>query len=176
MVSCMKLSIEDLMFLKSELDKTAIINEDGLKYIKSAHPQLYFTTHLKKDEDITLFPSNSWVYTLENKNLNKFICHKFEEPIDNLYIMHRLIYGENGYAKKHKDRFTTHKTVSILLSSDFIGGEMYINDKDVSLTNEGDYIVFNGGNEFHEVKKIISGERDVLIIWFSKKKAKFSII
>jgi hypothetical protein len=36
--------------------------------------------------------------------------------------------------------------------------------------------VFNGGYEFHEVKKITSGERDVLIIWFSKKKAKFSII
>ena len=52
----------------------------------------------------------------------------------------------------------------------------HINDEDVSLTNEGDYVVFNGGNESHEVKKIISGERDVLIIWFSKKKAKFSII
>jgi len=172
----MKLSIEDLIFLKSELSVTRIMNEEDLAYIKASHPQLYFATHLKKDEGVSLFPNNSWVYTLENKNLNEFICNKFEEPIDNLYIIHRLIYGENGYAKKHKDRFTTHKTISILLSSDFTGGEMYINDKDVSLTNEGDYVVFNGGNESHEVKKIISGERDVLIIWFSKKKAKFSII
>jgi hypothetical protein len=172
----MKLSIDDLVFLKSELNVTRIMNEEDLAYIKASHPQLYFATHLKKDEGVSLFPNNSWVYTLENKNLNEFICNKFEEPIDNLYIMHRLIYGENGYAKKHKDRFTTHKTVSILLSSDFTGGEMYINDKDVSLTNEGDYIVFSGGNESHEVKKIINGERDVLIIWFSKKKAEFSII
>ena len=172
----MKLSIEDLLFLKSELSTTRIMNEEDLAYIKASHPQLYFPTHLKKDEGVSLFPNNSWVYTLENKNLNEFNCNKFEEPIDNLYIMHRLIYGENGYAKKHKDRFTTHKTVSILLSSDFTGGEMYINDKDVLLTNEGDYVVFNGGKESHEVKKIISGERDVLIIWFSKKKAKFSII
>jgi len=172
----MKLSIEDLIFLKSELSVTRIMNEEDLTYIKASHPQLYFATHLKKDEGVSLFPNNSWVYTLENKNLNEFICNKFEEPIDNLYIIHRLIYGENGYAKKHKDRFTTHKTISILLSSDFTGGEMYINDEDVSLTNEGDYVVFNGGNESHEVKKIISGERDVLIIWFSKKKAKFSII
>ena len=172
----MKLSIDDLTYLKSELAATRIMNEADLAYIKSSHPQLYFATHLKKDESVALFPNNSWVYTLENKNLNEFICNKFEEPIDNLYIMHRLIYGENGYAKKHKDRFTTHKTVSILLSSDFTGGEMYINNEDVSLTNEGDYVVFNGGNESHEVKKIISGERDVLIIWFSKKKAKFSII
>ena len=172
----MKLSIEDLLFLKSELSATRIMNEEDLTYIKAAHPQLYFTTHLKKDEDVTLFPNNSWVYTLENKNLNEFICNKFEEPIDNLYIMHRLIYGENGYAKKHKDKFTTHKTVSILLSSDFTGGEMYINDENISLKNEGDYVVFNGGNESHEIKKIINGERDVFIIWFSKKKAKFNII
>jgi len=172
----MKLSIDDLVFLKSELNNTRIMNEEDLVYIKASHPQLYFATQLKKDEGVSLFPNNSWVYTLENKKLNEFICNKFEEPIDNLYIIHRLIYGENGYAKKHKDRFTTHKTVSILLSSDFTGGEMYINDKDVSLTNEGDYVVFSGGKESHEVKKIITGERDVLIIWFSKKKAKFSII
>jgi hypothetical protein len=172
----MKLSIEDLIFLKSELSVTRIMNEEDLAYIKASHPQLYFATHLKKDEGVSLFPNKSWVYTLENKELNEFICNKFEEPIDNLYIIHRLIYGENGYAKKHKDRFTTHKTVSILLSSDFTGGEMYINDENILLKNEGDYVVFNGGNESHEVKRIITGERDVLIVWFSKKKAKFSII
>jgi hypothetical protein len=172
----MRLLVEDLIFLKSELSKTRIMNEEDLAYIKSSHPQLYFATHLKKDEGVSLFPNKSWVYTLENKELNEFICNKFEEPIDNLYIIHRLIYGENGYAKKHKDRFTTHKTVSILLSSDFTGGEMYINDENILLKNEGDYVVFNGGNESHEVKRIITGERDVLIVWFSKKKAKFSII
>jgi hypothetical protein len=172
----MRLLVEDLIFLKSELSKTRIMNEEDLAYIKSSHPQLYFATHLKKDEGVSLFPNKSWVYTLENKELNEFICNKFEEPIDNLYIIHRLIYGEDGYAKKHKDRFTTHKTVSILLSSDFTGGEMYINDENILLKNEGDYVVFNGGNESHEVKRIITGERDVLIVWFSKKKAKFSII
>ncbi len=172
----MKLAIEDLIFLKSELEKTRTMDEEDLKYIKSAHPQLYYTNNLKKDDGVSLFPEKSWIYTLENETLNKFICNKFEEPIDNLYIIHRLAYGENGYAKKHKDRFTTHKTVSILLSSDFTGGEMYINDENVSLKSEGDYIVFNGGDEFHEVKKIITGVRDVLIVWFSKKKAKFSII
>jgi hypothetical protein len=172
----MRLLVEDLIFLKSELSKTRIMNEEDLAYIKASHPQLYFATHLKKDEGVSLFPNKSWVYTLENKELNEFICNKFEEPIDNLYIIHRLIYGEDGYAKKHKDRFTTHKTVSILLSSDFTGGEMYINDENILLKNEGDYVVFNGGNESHEVKRIITGERDVLIVWFSKKKAKFSII
>ena len=172
----MKLSNEELLFLKSELNTTRIMNEEDLVYIKAAHAQLYNTGNSEKADTLSLFPTNNWVYTLENKNLNEFICNKFEEPINNLYIMHRLIYGENGYCKKHRDRFTTHKTVSILLSSDFTGGEMYINDKDVLLTNAGDCAVFNGGKDFHEVKPITNGIRDVLIIWFSKKQSKFTVI
>ena len=86
----MRLLVEDLIFLKSELSKTRIMNEEDLAYIKVSHPQLYFATHLKKDEGVSLFPNKSWVYTLENKELNEFICNKFEEPIDNLYIIHRL--------------------------------------------------------------------------------------
>ena len=69
----MKLSIDDLVFLKSELNNTRIMNEEDLVYIKASHPQLYFATQLKKDEGVSLFPNNSWVYTLENKNLNEFI-------------------------------------------------------------------------------------------------------
>jgi len=172
----MKLSVDELAFLKSELDVTRIMTEEDLSFIKAAHSGLYHTTHLKKHNEVSLFPNKSWVYSLENKTLNQFICDKFEQPIDNLYIVHRLIYGENAYAKKHLDRFTTHKTISVLLSSDFTGGELYVNDKDVSLTNAGDCAVFNGGQDYHEVKQVTSGERDVLIIWFSKKKAKFNII
>ena len=44
----MKLSTEDLLFLKSELSTTRIMNEEDLAYIKASHPQLYFATHLKK--------------------------------------------------------------------------------------------------------------------------------
>jgi hypothetical protein len=46
----------------------------------------------------------------------------------------------------------------------------------VELNVSGDYISFNGGKDEHEVKEITSGERDVLIIWFSKKESKFSLI
>jgi hypothetical protein len=172
----MKLSNEELQFLKSELNKTRIMNEEDLAFIKAAHPRLYHTRNPEKADILALFPNDSWVYTLENKNLNEFICNKFQEPIDNLYVMHRLIYGKSGLCKKHKDRFTTHKTISIILSGDFEGGDMYINDEKIKMNSEGDCAVFNGGNDFHEVKEITKGERDVLIIWFSKKKAQFSVI
>lgn len=172
----MKFSPEELEYLKDELEKTHIMTGDELKYIKSAHPQLYYTTQNKKDEGVALITEKSFIYSLTNLKLNKFICEKFNEPIDNLYVIHRLIYIENGFARKHKDRFTTHKTVSLLLSDEFEGGDMYINDRKVSLNKKGEFILFNGGKDWHEVKPIIKGVRDVLIVWFSKKQSKFSLI
>ena len=80
------------------------------------------------------------------------------------------------FAKKHKDRFTTHKTISLILSDEFEGGDMYINDIKVNLNKNGEFVMFHGGNDFHEVREVTKGKRDVLIVWFSKKQSKFSII
>lgn len=172
----MKLSFDEFAFLKDELEKTRIMNEADLKYIKSAHEYMYLTVHNIFYHNRVLHTQNCWFYTLENDKLNKFLCDKFNEPIHNLYTIHRLIYGVGGKCQRHTDRFTTHKTVSVLLSDDFTGGDMYINDKRVNLNNKGEYIIFNGGKDFHNVDEIKSGYRDVLIIWFSNKKSKFNII
>lgn len=172
----MKLDNDEFEFLISELKKTEIMNEDDMKYIKSAHHQLYYATQNLRTEEVSLFTNKCLIFKLNNDTLNKFICDKFNEPIENLYTMHKLIYSVGDFAKVHKDRFTTHKTVSILLSDVFVGGDMYIDGKLVSLNQKGDYISFNGGKEFHEIKEIISGNREVLIIWFSKKQSKFSLI
>lgn len=168
----MKLSLDDFFYLKTELEVTPLMTEAELKFIKSTHPQLYHTSIGKKDNGISLITESCFIFSLKNETLNKFICEKFEEPLENLYMIHRLIYGIGGYAKRHKDRFTTHKTVSLLLSDKFKGGEMFINDVEVELYKTGDFICFNGGKDFHEVKKITSGYRDVLIVWFSKKQTK----
>jgi len=53
---------------------------------------------------------------------------------------------------------------------------MYINDEKINLNKNREYVIFNGGKDLHEVKPIITGVRDVLIVWFSKKQSKFSII
>lgn len=172
----MKLTSEEFFYLKTELEVTPIMTEEELHFIKSTHPQLYYTTINKRNDDVALVTENAFIFSLTNENLNKFICEKFKEPLGNLYMIHRLIYGVGGYAKRHKDKFTTHKTISIILSDKFEGGEMLINDSDVDLYKKGDYICFNGGNEWHEVKEVTSGYRDVLIIWFSKKQPKFSLI
>lgn len=170
------LSNEEINFIISELDNTPIMTEDDMKYIKSSHNNMYMTVHNIHYSYKVLHTEKCWFYTLKNEKLNKFICNKFDEPIDNLYTIHRLIYNIGGKCKRHKDRFTTHKTVSLILSDKFEGGDMYINDTKVPMNNLGDYVCFNGGNDFHEVKEITQGERDALIIWFSKKQSKFSLI
>ena len=170
----MTLSKDEFDFLKSEVDKTGVLEGDDLKYTKLAHPGLYLT--IAGDNGGVFYTEKSFVLSLENESLNKFICNKFDEKYENLYMIHRLIYGVGGYAKRHKDRFTTHKTISLILSDEFDGGDMYVNDKKVELNKKGDYVCFNGGNDWHSVEKVTKGFRDVLIIWFSKKQSKFTLI
>ena len=40
-------------FLKAELDRTPIMENDALKYVKLAHPQLYYTTQNIKDDSVS---------------------------------------------------------------------------------------------------------------------------
>lgn len=169
-------SIEEINFLITELENTPTMTEDDMRYIKSSHNNMYLTVHNIPYDNKVLYTKKCWFYTLKNEKLNAFICSKFNEPIDNLYTMHRLIYESGGKCKRHKDRFTTHKTVTLILSDEFSGGDMYINDKKVQCNQTGEYVVFDGGNDWHEVKEVTSGYRDVLIVWFSKKQPKFSII
>jgi hypothetical protein len=172
----MRLSNEDFVFLQNELIKTPIMGREELQSIKSSNPQIYYTTQNIKNDFVTLRTEKSYVYQLSNETLNKFICEKFDEPIEHLSIIHRLLYGTGGFAKKHKDRFTTYKTGIIIIKDTFTGGDMYINDMRVELNTSGDYVSFNGAKEEHEVKEITSGYRDILHIRFSKKQSKISLI
>ena len=172
----MKLSNEEINILLNELSSASLMNKDEIKYIEKAHPQLYYTMEGKRENGVSLLTEKSYMYSLNNYNLKKFLSDKFNEDIDDVYSIHKLIYGVGGEAKKHRDRFTTHKTVSIILSDNFKGGDMYINDEFVEMNSLGDYVVFDGAKDLHEIKEITDGQREVLIIWFSKKQAKFNLI
>jgi len=172
----MRLSNEEINFLLNELSNSTLMDEDEIKYIMKAHPQLYYTIEGKRGDGVALFTEKSYLYSLNNINLKKFLSVKFNEDIENVYSIHKLIYGVGGVAKKHRDRFTTHKTVSIILSDNFSGGEMFINDELVEMNSIGDYVIFDGSKDLHEVKEITDGIREVLIIWFSKKPAKFNLL
>jgi hypothetical protein len=172
----MKLTDEEFNFLKLELENTPIMTDDDMSYIKTVHPLLYDASMNFETKYTTIFTESCVIYNLQNEKLNQFICNKFDEPIENLYEMHRLTYGTGGYSKRHRDKSTTHKTISIILSDDFTGGDMYLNDEFVSLNKCGEYVKFNGGKNFHEIKEVTSGIREVLIVWFSKNKSKSTLI
>lgn len=172
----MKLTENEMLFLISELDKTPEADELELKYITASYPQLRYTYQSKKDKKLLLASEKLFFYSLKNKILNKFLSDKFEENVENLFSIHRLLYGVDDMAKRHKDGNDIYKTISIILSNSFTGGDMYVDDKKVEMNELGNYIIFNGGSCFHEVKKIESGFRDTLVVWFSTTKPKFKLI
>jgi hypothetical protein len=74
-------------------------------------------------------------------------------------------YKDNRWLRRHIDG-GNNKTLIILLSDGFIGGDTYINDKPVKL-EKGDGVLFNGHSQFHEVKPVTEGTRYALNFWFS---------
>ena len=56
----MKLSFDEFAFLKDELEKTRIMNEADLKYIKSAHEYMYLTVHNIFYHNRVLHTQNCW--------------------------------------------------------------------------------------------------------------------
>ena len=73
-------------------------------------------------------------------------------------------YKDNRWLRRHVDG-GNNKTLIILLSDGFIGGDTYINDKLVKL-EKGDGVLFNGCSQFHEVKPVTEGTRYALNFWF----------
>jgi hypothetical protein len=111
-------------------------------------------------------PKEKWNYNilnLINEELNK---------VDSEFKNHKLIwlqmteYENNRSLRRHVDG-AENKTFSIILSDGFIGGNTFINDKDVDL-KKGDGVLFDGAFQFHEVKPVTQGVRYALNFWFHK--------
>lgn len=73
-------------------------------------------------------------------------------------------YKDGRWLRRHGDG-AGNKTSIILLSDGFVGGDTYIDDKVVNL-KKGDAVLFNGGNQFHEIKPVTEGTRYALNFWF----------
>jgi hypothetical protein len=73
-------------------------------------------------------------------------------------------YKDGRWLRIHVDG-AGNKTSIILLSNEFTGGDTYINDRVVNL-EKGDGVVFNGCNQYHEIKPVTEGTRYALNFWF----------
>ena len=94
----------------------------------------------------------------------KYVTLEEDEVI---YSLHYIKYEPGYYAGKHLD-IKSNKTYLIMLNDNFEGGELYVDDRLVPF-KKGDAVVFNGQQEYHEVKEIKSGCREMMVVWISKK-------
>ena len=105
---------------------------------------------------------------LTNKKLVDIILkYIILEEDEMIYSLHYIKYESGYYAKRHLD-IKANKTYLIMLNDNFEGGELYVNDNLVPF-KQGDMVVFDGQKEYHEVKEITSGCREMMVVWVTKK-------
>jgi hypothetical protein len=102
---------------------------------------------------------NDEIYTMVLNELSKTNYHRHK-----IMWLQMTEYKDGRWLRRHVDS-AGNKTSIILLSNEFVGGDTYINDRVVSL-EKGDGVVFDGGNQFHEIKPVTEGTRYALNFWF----------
>jgi hypothetical protein len=106
----------------------------------------------------------------ENKELTEIVQKYIKLNNETEYIvdMHHINYTIGEGAKKHTDIGSSTRTYVILLNNSFTGGDFFLKNINIPLTM-GQMIEFEA-NMLHEVKPIISGNREVFVIWIKNKQ------
>ena len=166
----MKFGTENYLKLKNLLDNAIPSSDKEIHQIKYTVPGLY--RNIFSDNS----PFKIWTYSLENKELKEFISNLFNQDPTKITSIHRLKYVKGGSAIRHVDR--ANCTFVLILDADLQeGGEFYLNDihrEDFKET--GDYLLYDGGSEYHEVKEIKKGYRDVLVVFWVNGKLKKTLL
>lgn len=151
-----KEQVESILSLAGNFTPSNIVFNDNSNYISNSHRQsLQYSFNDNSSLKSIILPNLSSLGVLD---------------IGNEAIL--LKYSSGHYFKKHRDREDRNgkrvKTLIIQLSeeSDYSGADLIVNDK-LASKQLGNVILFDSGN-MHEVTKLISGERLVLVVWLEK--------
>lgn len=140
-------------------------------------------SYYKGDENSGDDPNNEYNkrFLKDNYNLKKVSAKTFFCDLNNTELMdvvrknipvtnkeyitnvHYINYGIGERALEHTDTGASIKTFLILLNNEFQGGEFYLRGKYVPF-KVGEIIEFDA-SLLHEVKPVIDGNREVLVIW-----------
>jgi hypothetical protein len=90
----------------------------------------------------------------------------FDEETEYFSSIHFINYNVNDEVIEHLDIPYSNRTYVISLNDGFEGGEFYIRKKLIPQAMGN--MVYYMGNIPHSVKKIKSGNREVLVIWINK--------
>lgn len=154
----MKISNEKLLELLSILDTTPMATDIELQLLKKRAPGVYHSDTFGKGEyDVTY-------YTLKHKPLNDFLYKITNYDAKYLTTLHRIHYVKGSKVSEHVDY--SDLTCVIMLDNSSEGGDFLFNKQKIEFKEAGEYLLYNGGETLHEVTEIISGNRDVLVIWY----------
>ena len=170
-------SLLDMKDQKTEYKDCGVYRESDSKDKKRNQEIDKLTRSSKYKED--MFP---WHYPEVCDALLNFIPLWDKELNKDDYIVKEfnyLFYKKGDFFKLHSDRILTpgkpervFSTSTIVSKTDLVGGELQICSKDGSKFNidleEGETVFFDS-NTKHEVKEVLSGEREVLVAWIYKK-------
>lgn len=158
------LSNIEFKFILDSLKNNKGMSESEYFHLKQKHPYAIMR------DDNALILSSMKHYGLHDKNFNLFLLEKFGKPEYDIDFFYELIYDVNDYTNPHFDKKISIQTTLVLLSDEFSGGELLIDDTDIGLNKKGMYVNFDGFKNKHSVNKVLSGQRRVLVIMFNKKQ------
>lgn len=111
-----------------------------------------------------------------NKPLAEFVNSITGYSLKDITSMHFIRYGVGQSLTRHKDETmldikNPDKSLSIvfMLNTPTRGGEFYLDDKLVEFNKVGQYVEFYGKEQYHEVKEVTEGVREVLVMWYRPK-------
>lgn len=152
----MKLTNEKLVELKNILRDTPLVNYTESELLKSRAPGVYNSKQYYEME--------STHHTLSHKPLNDFLYEITKWESEYLTSIHTIKYKRGDKVKEHLDY--SDLTCVIMLENNSEGGDFLFNKEKIQFKEMGEYLLYNGGETLHEVTEIISGTRDVLVIWY----------
>lgn len=157
----MRLSLQQLADLKNILE-TAPRTKGKEEYIlKTSNPGLGNTSFFAEGEHTVVH------YSRVKNTLTDFIDKLTGRHVSEMTALHSGVYFKGTGNKKHVDNSDT--TIVIILDMNCEGGEFLLNGVEQKNFNKsGDYIIYNGGRDEHEVLPILEGTREVLVAWYKK--------
>lgn len=158
------LTDDEIQFLEHHLKLNTGMTEDEISTLKKNHPYIFI-----QEDTLGIIISNNKLYGQHDQDLNQFFLNRFGKEDYSIDFFYELIYNPGQYAKPHFDKKFVIQTTLILLSEDFTGGQLYINNNDVHFNKKNMYINFCGSKDRHSVSKVENGQRRVLVIMFYKK-------
>ena len=124
----------------------------------------------KKKYRTTLVKSETFFCDTRNKELvnivKKYI--NINETTEYIANMHYINYKIGEEAKEHVDTGSSIRTYITILNNNFKGGEFYLDNIHIPL-KLGEMIEFDA-DLLHKVTPILSGNREVLVIWILKSQ------